>query len=146
MAMSQKHLFRFTLCFVVGNTQELKQKPDPRIGQENDPIAELTKFGWFLMSPGKEFDKNIMLLTQTNQTNFEDLCRLDVLGLHDTPDHDQSSVFHEFKERLMHLPEGWYETTLPWNANRVELPSNKEGSLKWLNSLNKKLQRKGLMA
>ena len=61
-------------------------------------------------------------------------------------DHDQSSVFDEFKERLMCSPEGWYETTLPWNANRVELPSNKEGSLKWLKSLNKKLQHKGLTA
>ena len=129
-----------------GEYARIKTETRPRIGQENDPIAELTKFGWFLMSPGKEFDKNIMLLTQTSQTDFEELCRLDVLGLRDMPDHDQSLVFDEFKERLTRSPEGWYETTLPWKANHVELPSNKEGSLKRLKSLNKKLQREGLSA
>ena len=103
-----------------GEYARIKTETRPRIGQENDLIAELTKFGWFLMSPGKEFDKNIMLLTQTSQTDFENLCRLDVLGLRDTPDHDQSSVFDEFKERLTRSPEGWYETTLPWKANHAE--------------------------
>ena len=80
-----------------------------------------------------------MLLTQTSQSNYEDLCRLDVLGLRDIADHDQSMVFDEFKERLTRSPEGWYETTLPWKANHAELPSNKEGSLKRLKNLSRKL-------
>ena len=109
-------------------------------------VVLLEWYNTTLMSPGKEFDKNIMLLTQTSQIDFEDLCRLDVLGLHDTPDHDQSSVFDEFKERLTRSPEGCYETTLPWKANHAELPSNKEGSLKRLKNLNKKLQHEGLTA
>ena len=75
----------------------IKTETKPRIGKENDPIAELTKSGWFLMSPGKEFDKNIMLLTQTSQSDYENLCRLDVLGLRDVTDHDQLIVFDEFK-------------------------------------------------
>ena len=129
-----------------GEYARIKTETKPRIGQENDPIAELTKFGWFLMSPGKEFDKNTMLLTQTSQSNYEDLCRLDVLGLRDIADHDQSMVFDEFKERLTRSPEGWYETTLPWKANHAELPSNKEGSLKRLKNLSRKLQREGLTA
>ena len=53
-------------------------------------------------------------------------------------------VFDEFKERLTRSPEGWYETTLPWKANHTELPSNKEGSLKRLKNLSRKLQRDGL--
>ena len=129
-----------------GEYARIKTETKPRIGQENDPIAELTKFGWFLMSPGKEFDKNTMLLTQTSQSNYEDLCRLDVLGLRDIADHDQSMVFDEFKERLTRSPEGWYETTLPWKANHAELPSNKEGSLKRLKNLSRKLQREELTA
>ena len=97
--------------FVLGSGEyaRIKAETKPRIGKENDPIAELTKFGWFLMSPGKEFDKNIMLLTQTSQSDYENLCRLDVLGLRDVTDHDQSIVFDEFKERLTRSPEGWYE-------------------------------------
>ena len=82
------------------------------------------------MSSGKEFDKNIMLLTQTSQSNYKDMCRLDVLGLRDMADHDQSMLFDEFKERLTRSPEGWYKTTLLWKANHPELSSNKEGSLK----------------
>ena len=70
-----------------GEYARIKTETRPRIGQDNDPITELTKFGWFLMSPGKEFDKNIMLFTQTSQSNYEDLCRLDVLGLRDMADH-----------------------------------------------------------
>ena len=40
-----------------GEYARIKTEIKPRIGQENDPITELTKFGWFLMSPRKEFGK-----------------------------------------------------------------------------------------
>ena len=28
------------------------------IGKDGERIAEVTKFGWFVMSPGQEFDRN----------------------------------------------------------------------------------------
>ncbi|XP_068723318.1 uncharacterized protein [Montipora capricornis] len=96
------------------------------------------------MSPGKEFDRNVMLLTQTSQKEYEELCKLDVLGLHNPRDQSQEVVFEEFKERLTRSPEGWYVTTLPRKANHPPPPSIKDGSLKRLHSLNRKLQRKGL--
>ena len=82
-----------------------------------------------------------MLLTQTSQSDYEELCRLDVLGLADTPEHDQSMVHAEFKEQLQRSPEGWYETGLPWRGNHPELPTNKQGSIRRLSSLTRKLQR-----
>ena len=94
-----------------------------------------------LLSPGSEFDHNTMLLTQTSQSDYEELCRLDVLGLADTPEHDQSMVHAEFKEQLQRSPEGWYETGLPWRGNHPELPTNKQGSIRRLSSLTRKLQR-----
>ena len=127
-----------------GEYARIKTETKPRIGRENDPVAELTKFGWFLMSAGKEFDKNIMLFTQTSQSDYEELCKLDVLGLRDVAEHDQSMVYEEFKEKLTRSQEGWYETTLPWKANHSPLPSNKEGSLKRLKNLTRKLQREDL--
>ena len=96
-----------------GEYARIKTETKPRIGEDNAPIAELTKFGWFIMSPGQEFDKSVMLLTQTTQSNYEELCKLDVLGLRDSADQDQTVVFEEFKERLTRSPEGWYETILP---------------------------------
>ena len=44
------------------------------------------------MSPGAEFDRSTMLYTQTSQSDFENSCKLDILGLADTPEHDQSKV------------------------------------------------------
>ena len=66
------------------------------------------------MSPGEEFDRNTMLLTQTSQSDYEELCRLDVLGLADVPTHDQGTVYSEFKEQCTRNPAGWCETGLPW--------------------------------
>ena len=128
-----------------GEYAKIKTQTRPRIGEEKAPIAELTKFGWFLMGPGYEFESNVMLMTQTSHAEYEELCRLDVLGLEDTPQHDQSMVFNEFKEQLTRSPEGWYETALPWKPNHPYLPNNERGSLKRLGSLTKRLQRENLM-
>ncbi|XP_046864614.1 uncharacterized protein LOC124459130, partial [Xenia sp. Carnegie-2017] len=96
------------------------------------------------MSPGVEPNSKRMLLTQVSQKDYEDLCRLDVLGLADTAEHDQSMVYNEFKEQLTRSPEGWYETGLPWRGNHPPLPSNKTGSIRRLESLERRLQRKKL--
>ena len=47
----------------------------------------------------------------------------------------------KFKEQLQRSPEGWYETGLPWRGNHPELPTNKQGSIRRLSSLTRKLQR-----
>ena len=105
-------------------------------------MAELTKFGWIVIAPGKEpLDVTNVLLTQTSHVDYEELCRLDVLGLSDTPPNDQGSVYAEFKEQLVRHKEGWYETGLPWRGNHPVLPNNRDGGLRRLASLNKKLER-----
>ena len=85
----------------------------PLVGNEGEPIAEQTKFGWVVMSPGVEFDQSTMLLTMTSQADFERLCQLDVLGLEDTSEQDPKPVYDEFKKTLTCSEEGWYETSLP---------------------------------
>ena len=127
-----------------GEYAKIKTETKPRLGKQNAPIAELTKLGWFIMSPGKEYNNNLMLLTQTSHSDYEELCKLDVLGLRDTKEHDQSVVFDEFKEQLTRSPDGWYETTLPWKANHPDLPTNEKGSLKRLQTLSRRLQKEGL--
>ena len=129
-----------------GEYARIKTETKPRVGRDSEPVAEKTKLGWFIMSPGQEFDHNRMMLTQTSQTDYEELCRLDVLGLADSSEHDQQAVYSEFKEQLVRNKEGWYETGLPWRGNHPPLLSNKQGSLRCLSSLNKKLERQGLAA
>ena len=76
--------------------------------------------------------------------DYEELCRLDVLGLADTPQHDQGEVYREFREQLHRSKSGWYEAALPWKGNHPQLPSNKQGSLRRLNNLKQKLKRTGI--
>jgi hypothetical protein len=53
------------------------------------------------MSPGKEtIDIATRLLAQSSQADYEELCRLDVLGLEDRPTNSQSVVYDKFKEQL----------------------------------------------
>ena len=123
----------------------IKTETKPRIGLPGEPVAELTKFGWTVLSPGKEININEMLLTQTASPDYEQLCRLDVLGLKDFATGDQEIVFEEFKEQLTRSPEGWYETNLPWKANHPPLPNNKVGSLNRLDSLVRKLEKQNTL-
>ena len=59
------------------------------------------------MSPGKEVDHSNIFLTQTAAADYEQLCKLDVLGLRDTQSGDQADVYEEFKTQLTRSPEGW---------------------------------------
>ena len=77
----------------------IKMQAKPRVGKPGEPVAELTRLGWTIMSPGKEADLTDMFLTQTSSCDYEQLCRLDVLGLEDRPSGDQTSVYEEFKEQ-----------------------------------------------
>ena len=113
----------------------IKTSTGTRVGNPGEPIAEYTRLGWTLMSPGKVGEHESMMLTRSTIEDYSQLYALDVLGLEDKPDGDQSTVYDEFKEQLVRSKEGWYETKLPWKANHPELPNNKEGSLGRLNSL-----------
>ena len=84
----------------MGDYTRIKTDRAPLVGQAGEPVAEYTKLGWFIMSPGSEFDQQTMLFTQTSHVDYKELCRLDVLGLRDSMEHDQQVVHSEFKEQL----------------------------------------------
>ena len=64
-----------------------------RVGRRGDPVAEFTRFGWALMSPGAETDLSPVYLAVNSTADYERLCALDVLGLADTPTGDQGDVY-----------------------------------------------------
>ena len=102
----------------------IKASTETRVGNPGEPIGEYTRLGSTLMSPGKVTEHEYMMLTRCTIEDYSKLCALDVLGLEDKPDGDQSTVYDEFKEQLARLNEGWCETKLPWKANQPELPNN----------------------
>ena len=48
-----------------------------------------------------------MFSTQTSAIDYEELCKLDILGLKDNPSGAQETVYEESKEQLTKSPEGW---------------------------------------
>ena len=99
-----------------------------RVECRGDPVAESTRSGWTVMSPGADSGLSPALLVVNSNADYEKLCALDVLGLADSATGDQSAVYDEFKEQLVRSPEGWYETGLPWKGNCPPLPNNREGN------------------
>ena len=115
----------------------------PRIGKPGEPIAEHTKFGWVMMSPGRDEDVASMMCTQScPAADFDQLSRLDVLGVEDLPEGSQKSVYDEFKEQLTRREDGHYETGLMWKVGHPPLPTNEHGSLKRLSGFLRKQQAK----
>ena len=111
----------------MSNYAKIRTETRPKIGGPGEPVAELTKFGWTIMLPGKEVDISSMLLTQTAAADYELLCKLDVLGIQDTAIGDQADVYKEFKEQLTEVRRAGMrrvcpgkETTLPYPTTRRE--------------------------
>ena len=136
---------RLPVHITFGNSEcpRISTTEPQRVGREWDPVVSYTKLGWTITSPGKEIDTTSMLLTQTSRVDYEELYKLDVLGIAESPSGDQGVVYDEFKEQLRRSEDGWYETGLPWKGNHPPLPNNKEGSLRRLTSLVRKLEKNG---
>ena len=76
-----------------------------RIGKTSESVAELIKLGWMIMLKGQE-DHSKVYLTQSETHDYEQLCRLKVLGL------DQHTIYTEFKEQLQWSKNVWYQSEL----------------------------------
>ena len=86
-----------------------------------------------------------MFLTQTFSVEYEELCRMDVLGLAiaDTPVGDQEAVYEEFKEQLSRSPDCWYESGLPWKGDLFPNGANEANSQRRVQTLVSKLRNIG---
>ena len=69
----------------------IKTQQRPRVGLPGEPIAELTKFGWVIISPGKENASTDILFTKTFLHDYKNLCSLDCLGTEEK--HEKNNEF-----------------------------------------------------
>ena len=61
---------------------KIKTPTKPRVGKSGEPAAEITQFGWMMMSPGHELEYRKFLFPRSSSSeDHERLCSLDVLGL-----------------------------------------------------------------
>ena len=82
----------------------IKTKCGQKVGLPGEPVAEKTTLGWTIMSHGRETDSSKMLLTQTSTVDYEELCRLDVLGLEDTAEYDQTQCMLNLRNSSPEIP------------------------------------------
>ena len=120
---------------------KIKTQERPRIGQIGDPIAELTRLGWIIISPGKESSYSHLLFKTTALNSYEELCSLDVLGIAESKERIDQDVLSEFKSQLSQTKEGFYETGLIWKEGHSRLENNKAGSLGRLANLLRNLKQ-----
>ena len=125
----------------VGEYSSIKTSTMIKIGRKGEPVAEKTHLGWTITSPGKERDLTNIMLTRNSTCDYDQLCRLDVLGIEDNPTGDQMHVYQEFQEQLERKPDGSYQTSLLWKPGHPPLNNNKSGSISRLKNLVRKLQR-----
>ena len=106
-------------------------------GETDDPIVEGTTFGW-VVHGGKEYsDGRCMFTRETN--DYERLYSLDVLGIEDRGETDQSDVYQEFRENITTRSDGRYEVSVPWIPGVELVKTNEEPSRKRLKNTERKL-------
>ena len=87
----------------------IKTSTPTRIGNMGQPIAENTRFGWIIMSPGQEDEDSTLMYTRTAHEDYMKMCSLDALGIGERSEGIQSSVYDEFKEQLYQRDDGMCE-------------------------------------
>ena len=110
---------------------KIKAQERPRIGQIGDPVAELTKLEWIIMSPGKKSSYSNVLLRTAAINTYEELCSLDVLVLSDTHHLSQLGdvVLEKFKSQLTQNENECCETNLIWKEDKANSKTTKLGAL-----------------
>ena len=130
------------LVLGTGTYSNIRTATAPRVGEVNEPNAEYTKLGWVIMSPGKESDVSHVYQTSAHPIcDFEQLCRLDVLGLQDEAQPTEDKVLQRFRSQLSRDENGRYETDLLWKETKKPLKSNEKGSIARLRNTRKQLDR-----
>ena len=75
------------------------------------------------------------------RSDYEQLYSLDVLGVEDRGEKDQSEVYAEFQENITRKKDGRYEVAVPWIAEAELTNTNKLHSRRRLHNVSKKLKQ-----
>ena len=55
----------------ISNYTKIKTQEQPGVGLPGEPIAELPRFGWVIVSPGQETGITNMLFSKTSLHDYE---------------------------------------------------------------------------
>ena len=105
---------------VISDYTNVKTPVRARIGLPGKPIAELTKRGQYIVSPGKENDITNILFIQTSIHVYEKLCSLDSLGVSEKQDKlDEKTMINYLHEKFReHFRSGPWGDTKPTQSGK----------------------------
>ena len=78
----------------------IKTKGDVKVGQNGEPIAEYTAFGWVIIAGSKKRTSNYLMLTRSAEVDYAELCTLDVLSLKEDASNGENGIYQRFKDQL----------------------------------------------
>ena len=96
-------------------------------------------FGWIIHRGEDYADDKCMFVKEAGE--YEKLYSLDVLGVEDRGEDDQSDVYSSFKESITRGEDGWYEVSMPWIPGSSLSSTNEQPSRRPLIRVEKKLSR-----
>ena len=112
-----------------------------RVGSPGEPVAELTRFRWVIMSPGNEITLNNLMLLRTSMDDYEQRCNLDVLEVQDIPKTHEDIVHTNFQVTIKAKLRRMVRNRTYVKKVKENLQNNKTGCLRRLQNLIVKLQK-----
>ena len=117
--MIKKPVLPVHVILGVNNYTRIKTQERLRVGLPGEPIGELTKLGWVILSPSTN-----ILFTKASMHDYENVCSLDCLSIEEKHEKNNEFVYGEFRKQLDRDSLGNYETNLIWKENHPPLRSN----------------------
>ena len=108
-------------------------------GNPSDPIVEETTFGWIIHG-GDEYTSDACMFTR-EVNDYEQLYKLDVLGVEDRGENDQLQVLTDFGESITRQEDGRYQVSIPWIPGSKLTSTNEQHSRTRLRNVNRKLAK-----
>ncbi len=126
----------YPIYLIIGDSLCCKIKTEEVFkGWCNEPVVEGTTFGWVIHGG----DPVNECLFTTEVSDYERLYSLDILGIEDRKENDQSEVLSEFTENITRKADGRYEVNIPWVEGSELSETNLEQSKRKLSSVERKL-------
>ena len=81
-----------------GDYTKIKTQERSRVGQPGEPIAEMTRLDWVVISPGRESGLINIMFCKTSVDDYENLCSIDVVRVKEEHVRQEKVVYGEFKK------------------------------------------------
>jgi len=130
----------YPIHVILGDSTYCKIRTEQTLkGRPEDSIVEGTTFGWIIRGGEEYADNKCMYIKEAS--DYEKLYILDVSGVEDRGEDDQSDVYRSLRESITRGVDGRYEVSVPWIPGSSLPSTNEQPSRRRLFRVEKKLSQ-----